>query len=199
PGDVRRGDVSRLEHGRPRRMEIPPRAQPQPAGKLRSQVADDVAKQIARDNHIELPRIANNLHRQRVNKKVPRVNVRVLLADFLEHTLPQAVRKSHGIRLVAHAHALQAVLPRILERIANNALDSFARVNVFLHGNLIGRALLERSANANIKAFRVFAKDDEANIFLGTVSQGRKPIVKQFHRTGVHVEVELESQAQQNV
>src|SRR5579859_1968101 len=107
-------------------MDIPRWRQPQAARKLRSQVTDNVAKQIAGHNYIELAWIANNLHRQRVNEEMPRINIRIFLAYFLEHALPQPMRKRHGVRLVAHAHALQSVLPRVLERITDDALHPFA-------------------------------------------------------------------------
>src|SRR5690242_3258085 len=131
-------------------MNIPRRRQPQPTRKLRSEIADDVSKQITGDNDIKLARVAHNLHRQRINEEMPPVNVRIFLADFLEHTLPQSMRERHGIGLVAHAHALQAVPFCILERIADDALNPFAGVDVFLDRNLVRSALLESSANTDV-------------------------------------------------
>ena len=57
----------------------------------------------------------------------------IFLPHFLEHPLPQVMRKRHGIRLIAHANALQAILPGIVKRIADDALHTLARVDVLLH------------------------------------------------------------------
>ena len=88
---------------------------------------------------------------------------------------------------------------RILEGVANDALDALAGIDVFLHGNFVGGSLLEESADAHVKPFGVLAKDHQANIFFGAAVQRSQPLVQQFHRPGVHVEIELEAQAQQNV
>src|SRR5215467_13631527 len=125
---------------------------------------------------------------------MPRINVRILLADLLKHPLPQSVRERHGIRLVAHTHALQAIRPRVIKRIANDTLDSFAGIDVFLHRDLIGSTLLEVSTNTDIEPFRVLPQHDEANVFLRTIWQRREPVVKQLHWAGIDVEVEFKSQ-----
>ena len=69
-------------------MDVPRRCQAQPASKLCSQVAEDVAKEVASDNDVELPRIPHHFHRQRVDKEMARLDVRIFLADFLEDALP---------------------------------------------------------------------------------------------------------------
>src|SRR5260370_3618486 len=122
---------------------------PQAAGKLRPQVADNVAEKIARDDDVELSRIADNLHRQGVDIQMAGVDVRVLVANLFEDSLPEVVRKGHGIGFVAHAHALQAVPARVFERVADDALDPFARVHVLLNFNLGWKALLEEPANTH--------------------------------------------------
>jgi len=40
---------------------------PSPPGKLCAQVADDIPEKIAGDDDVELTRVADNLHRQRVD------------------------------------------------------------------------------------------------------------------------------------
>jgi len=50
---------------------------------------------------------------------------------------------------------------RVLEGVADDALDSFAGVDVFLGGDFVGGALFEESTHADVEAFGVFAEDDE--------------------------------------
>ena len=107
--------------------------------------------------------------------------------------------EGHGIGLVAHAQPLQAVLPGVFERIANDALNSFAGVDVFLNGNLVGSALLEDATDADIQAFGVLPKDDQANVFFSAVAQRRQPVMEQLNGPRIHIEVQLEAQTQQDV
>ena len=123
----------------------------------------------------------------------------IFLANFLEDALPEVVSEGHGVGFVAHADALQAVLPGVVEGVANDALDAFAGVDVFLDGDLVGSALLEEAADADVEPLGVLAKDDQADVAFGAVAKRGQTIVEQFHRPGVDVEIELEAQAQQNV
>ncbi len=84
-------------------MDVSRRRQAEAAGELRAEVTDDVAKEVAGHNNVKLAGIADDLHGQRINKEMARIDVRVFLADFLENALPEAVSESHGIGLVAHA------------------------------------------------------------------------------------------------
>src|SRR3989454_11361565 len=88
----------------------------QAAGELRAQVADNVAEKIAGHDDVELARVTHNFHRQGVDIQMAGVDVRVFLTEFFENSLPDVVRKSHGIGLVAHAETLQAILAGAYER-----------------------------------------------------------------------------------
>ena len=97
-------------------------------------------------------------------------DLRILLAHFLEYTLPQPPGVGHGIRLVAHEHAL-ARTPVILlvpfaifESIPDHALDAFAGVDVLLHRNLIGRSRLKNPTGIHINAFSVFPHDNKIDV-----------------------------------
>ena len=72
--------------------------------------------------------------------------------------------KGHGVRFVAHANARELVLASIVESIPNDALNAFARVDVFLNRNFVGRVFFEEAADANVKAFGVFAKHDKPDV-----------------------------------
>ena len=127
------------------------------------------------------------------------VNVRVFLAEFLENPLPETVSESHGIRFVTHAQALQAVLAGVFESVADDALDPFAGIHVFLNSDLVRGPFLEESANTGVQAFGVFADDHQADVFFRAVAKRGKTVVEQLDGPGIDVEVQLEAQAQQNV
>jgi len=57
----------------------------------------------------------------------------------------------------------------------------------------------ELAARARVESFRVFAKNDEANIVFAAIPQRRERRIEQLHWPSVHVEVELGAEAQQNV
>src|SRR6266852_4667171 len=127
------------------------------------------------------------------------IDVRVFLADELENPLPEVVRKGHGVGLVAHADAFQAVPAGVFERVADDALDAFERIHILLNGDLVQRVLFEEPANANIKSLGVFAENHETNVFFGAIAQRSEALVKQFDGSGVDIEVQLEAKAQQDI
>ena len=69
-------------------MDVAGRGQTKPAGELRSEVADDVTKQVAGDDDLKLARVANDFHGERIDVKVAGIDLRIFLADLLEDTLP---------------------------------------------------------------------------------------------------------------
>src|SRR2546429_1649692 len=72
-------------------------------------------------------------------------------------------------------------------------------VDVLLNGNFVGGVLLEDPANTDIQAFGVLPENDQADVFLGAAAKRRESLVKQLHGPRVDVEVQLESQAKQNI
>src|SRR6267154_3277228 len=180
-------------------MNVSRRRKTQAAGKLRSQIADDVSKQIAGNDDVELSRVADNLHRQSVNVEMPGINVCILLAYLPKNSLPEVVGEGHGVGFVAHADALQAVQPGVFERVTDNALHTFARVHVFLNRYFVRRVFLEESADPHIQALGVLAKHRQTDVFLSSVAQGRQSVVEQLDGARVDIEVQLEAQTQQYV
>src|ERR1051325_243799 len=55
---------------------------------LGAQLADNVTEQVAGDDDIELARITNDLHCQRIDIEVPGFNLGVFLTHFFEYALP---------------------------------------------------------------------------------------------------------------
>ena len=74
----------------------------------------------------------------------------------LEDTLPEVVAEGERVGLVAHAYPLQAAPPSEIKRVANDALHTFARVQIFLDGNFVRGSLLEISAHAGRRGLRYF-------------------------------------------
>src|ERR1700674_3037802 len=180
-------------------MNVPGRREAQAAGELRAQVADNVAKKIAGDDDVKLARVADKLHRQRIDIQVAGIDVRVFLPDLLKNPLPEIVRKGHGVGFVAHTDALQAVQARVFERIADDALHAFAGVHVFLNGDLVRCVLLKEPSDAHVEAGVVLSELHEANVFFGPIAQRSEPVVEQLDGSGVDVEIELEAQPQKDI
>src|SRR5437868_14639215 len=128
-----------------------------------------------------------------------RLDVLIARRDFFEDALPEAVAVSQHIRFVAHGHALAARRPRIIESGSDDALDTFARVDLFLNGNLVRRAFLKVAAHEGVQAFGIFSKDDKINILFAAVFQRTQPRVNQFDRAQVDVEVEAGAHAEQYI
>src|SRR2546423_6493006 len=177
-------------------MYIPDRRQSNSTRQLRPQVAYNDAKQVSRDEDVELPRIANHFHSERINVQVARLDIREFLANVFEHPLPKTVGKGHGIGFIAHTNALQLILSGILESIADDPFDALPRIDVFLDGDLLGGIFLEAPAHADVKALRIFANDHHANLFRGAIPEWREPSMQKLHGTRIHIEGYPEPQTQ---
>ena len=132
-------------------------------------------------------------------------DLRIFAADFFEHALPQAAGVSHGVGLVAHQNFVArravefGVLLAIFEGVADDALDAFARVDVFLRGDFIGRSLLENAAGIGVDALRIFAEHDEVHVFGLDSLQRTQRGIEQAHGSNVGVEIHFKAHAEQNL
>jgi len=169
------------------------------AGELRGEVADDVAEEIVGDDDVELARVADEFHGERVDVEMAGFDVGVFGADGFEDALPEVAGVGHGVGFVGHAEALELVGTRILEGVADDALDAFAGVDVFLRGDFVGSVFLEEAAHADVEAFSVFAKDDEADVVGGDIAERCVARVEEFGGAGVDEEVELEAETEEDV
>ena len=88
---------------------------------------------------------------------------------------------------------------RELEGVADDAIDAFPGVQLFLDGDFVARAGLEASADADVEPFGVLAKDDEVHVLRRASFERAQPLVEQRDRAVVDVEVELEAGPEQNV
>src|SRR6266576_674668 len=88
-GDIRRRSVHRLEQpASGLRVDVAGRGDSHPTDELGRQVGKDVAEEVARDDHLELARIAHQLHRRRVHIQMTRLDLFVLRSHGLPLLLP---------------------------------------------------------------------------------------------------------------
>ena len=180
-------------------MDVPGGGEAESAGKLGGQVTHDVAEKIVGDDDVELSWVADEFHGQSVDVEVAGLDVRILGTNGFEGALPKITRKGHGVGFVGHAKAFELVRTRVIEGEAEDALDAFARVDVFLSGDFVGSSLFEEAASTHIDAFGVFPEDDETNVVDGAVFERGEAFMEKLRGTGVNEKVELEAQAQENV
>src|ERR1019366_4619219 len=165
---------------------------------------DYVAKHVVGDDDIELARIAHHLHAERVHVHVLRFDLRILCRHFFEYALPQAAGVRHGVRLVAHQHSLARrtiqlpVAGAVFKRVADDALDTLARVDVFLDRNFVGRSLLENSSEVAVNALGIFANHDEIHVFWFDAFERAQRRIQQSDWADIGVEVHLAAHAQQD-
>src|SRR5260370_35060247 len=94
-----------LEHRSLPWMQVAASSHPQPALQSCSEVSDDVAKHVIRDDDIKLAWIADHLHGERVHVYVLRLDLRILRGNFFEHALPQTTGVRHAVPFVAHQNS----------------------------------------------------------------------------------------------
>src|SRR5664279_853659 len=82
---------------------------------------------------------------------------------------------------------------------ADDPLDSLARRDVLLNGDLVARPLLEIAAHADVSPLRVFPEDDKVNVLTSFAFERTELLIEELDRTVVDVEVELKTHAEQDV
>src|SRR4029453_10813152 len=105
----------------------------------------------------------------------------------------------HRVALVRHAHFGQSPAARELEPVPNDPMYPSVRIDVFLNRDLLVRVCAHPAAGADIESFRIFTKHDEVDVVAGAVFQGTEPIIEQTDGPVVHIQIKLESSAEQNV
>ena len=88
---------------------------------------------------------------------------------------------------------------RKLERVLDDAVHAFVGVDLFLDRDLVVGARLEAAADADIHAFGVLPEHDEVDVLPAAILQRAQAIGEQLDRTIVHIEIELEPGAEQDV
>ena len=86
----------------------------------------------------------------------------------------------------------------IFERVADDALDSLAGVDVFLNRDFVGSALFENAAGIGVNPLRVFADHDKIHILRLDAFQRAQRRIEQAHWAHVGVKIHFEAHAEQN-
>ena len=86
----------------------------------------------------------------------------------------------------------------VFEGVADNALDAFAGIDVFLRGDLVGSSLLEDAASIGVNPLGVFAEDDEIDVLRFDSLQRAKCSIQQSDRAHVGIEVHFEAHPEQD-
>ena len=120
-GDVRGGTVDRLVESLAVGIQRRGRQHADRAGEHRRLVGQDVAEHVAGDDHVELLRIAHELHRRVVDVHVRELHVGIVLAHRADDFAPQDRRIEH-VGLV-HRAELAAALARDVEADARDAAN----------------------------------------------------------------------------
>ena len=180
-------------------MQVARGGKPEPALQRAADVRDDVAKQVVGDDDLELPGILDQEHRERIDVEVARLDVGELRPHQVKDALPERVAVRHRVALVGHADAAQAASARELERMADDAVHALEGVDLLLHRDLVLRACLEPSADADVQPLGVLPEHDEVHVGAGPILQRAQPVVEQADGPVVDVQVELEARAQKNV
>ena len=107
------------------------------------EVADDVAVEVREDEHVELLGTLHELHAERVDEDLARLDVGVVGGDVAEDREEEAVRELHDVRLRDAGDLAPAVLAGVLEREAHDPLRRLGADR--LHGDARAR---RRSASA---------------------------------------------------
>ena len=198
---LRRRAVDGLEHRDPARMEVARGRHPEPPLQRRPEVRRDVAEHVVRDDHLELARVLDHLHAERVDVEVRGLDVRILARDLGETSAatgrPRIASRStcrtsrpaggRGPRANSKAYRMIRSTPLRVETSSCTATSS--------GGPLLQVPARRRRRSPRCSRERRRSRCRRAENPL----QGTEPVVEAAHGPVVHVEVELEARAEQDV
>jgi hypothetical protein len=188
-----------FEHRRPPGMQVGRRRHPQAALQRCSEVRDDIAEEVVGHDDVELRRILDEHQRQGVDVKVRGLDRRVVRPQLVEHALPERVPLAHRVALVGHADTRTTGSRGVLEGVRDDAMNARIGVELRLQSDFVVCVWLEPAAHAHVQALGVFAEDDEVDIGRAATLERTQTLVEQPDGTIVHIEVELEPCAEQDV
>ena len=191
-----------LEHAGPTRVRVEVAAGRDSHAALNhgTQVRDDVAEHVRRDDHVVVLGILDHPHAASIDVVVVRFDVAVLFRHVLERTPPQVMAIGQDVRLGHQSQTLAfgiVALAREVEGPTNAAFATFASVDRRLDGDFVGRVLLQEPARSGIEILRILTDDDEIDVLRPFAGQWRFDAGIELHRTQVDVLVQLESHLQQ--
>ena len=120
-------------------------------------------------------------------------HVRILARDLAQDFVPQHHRVLQGIGLGGTRQPLARSLTRLLEGVAQDTLDPFAREDRLLNGKFVHGGPLEPAADATILTFRILPDKQHADVLCAFALERRFNSGQNFHGAQVHIEIKPES------
>ena len=184
---------------RPRtRVKIARGGQAKSACHLRTQVAENVAKEVRGHNHLVSLRSANQVHRHGIDVHRVPGDPGEAAADLGEDAPPQRALAGKNVGLVDEGNALAPVLGRVFEGRAHDPLHALVGVQALFGGHLVRRADLEAPPQSGVQPLGVFAEEGDVGGGIG-ISQRRQGRHQKLAGAEVDVEVRAETQPEQDV
>src|SRR5438132_3189985 len=180
-------------------MDISRSRHSESALQCRRQVGDDIAEHVVGHNHLKIFGLANHKQTKRIYIKVAGLNPRVPGGGLLEAALPQVSGIGQHIRFVAHADRRFPVVARIIESVFNDAVHALAGVDLYLVRHFIGSSLLEDTAGIHVSALGVLTDDGKVHVVNPHSLEWAQALVEQTHRPDVRVQIQTESQREQDL
>ena len=134
-----------------------------------------------------------------------RLDALILRRHFPEYPLPEVVSEAQDVALVRHRDLwlLPALSPTVPRRVAKGMPDDpfhpLAGVDVLLDGDLVGGSLLEVPSHPHVKALRVLPEDHEVDLLASPLLERAQPAGQAAHGSLVHIQVQMEAGAEQDV
>ena len=139
----------------------------QAANKPGDQIGQDVAEKIGAKEHVELPRVQDQLHRAGIDDSLVHLDpAGVSLADLSRRLQKDTRQRLHDVGLVDDGHLLSAVFQRVVEGKLSNAAAAMSGVHAGTDRDGVrvvadGDEVLE----ADIQAFEVLPNEHEVDVF----------------------------------
>ena len=162
------------------------------AGRYKTKAADQTAAKVGENitvevlhyHHIKLVRVHDELHAGVVDDLVISLDFRVILCNFTEDREEHAVRHLEDVCLVNAGNFLSAVLLRVLEGVADDALRCFLGNDL----DRVNRVLIDLFFFSDIQTFGVLTEDHDIHVLKRSFYR-----VIGLYRADIRVEVILAS------
>ena len=191
-GDVGGGAVHRFEHGRepPFGVDVGRRRDGDGAGAGRTQVREDVSKQVGANHDIEMLRHTHEIGGENIDVVLIDRDVRIVCG----HCLNPAVPVRHGVKDTVGFGGRGQMTGRAVasqfEGVFDDPVGSVAGEQAGLGNDLVGRAFVLDAADHRVFAFDVLTHHKEIDISRPLARQRAGHPVEQPHRSQIDVLVE---------
>ena len=154
------------------------------ADQAAAKVGENVAVEVLHYHHIKLVRVHDELHAGVVDDLVISLDFRVILCNFTEDREEHAVRHLEDVCLVNAGNFLSAVLLRVLEGVADDALRCFLGNDL----DRVNRVLIDLFFFSDIQTFGVLTEDHDIHVLKRSFYR-----IIGLYRADIRVEVILAS------